>query len=280
MKFNKPVEEFVPELQTFLKEFIRKARAPNFEVMAHDPRHYSHDKALFQQAAFKDPRFPQMDKFLGRATWNGAEWTIESRKIQNQKYRHGNTERHRKITKDFTKAIKIAVDHIVPFGYEEVMRQTESVAYKAVKEWREEGSRYSRIFNDLRWDNLYKEVRRLKDMGVAFITPEFQKIADEGLDLYELTMERKRKCVRKHHVLFIEHGRIAVTTQDVTESDFRGQNHGSKVYETFEQLPEEIATSVAMLKILNDGGNISGMGVRVSSSEYYVLVPFDSNAKA
>lgn len=280
MKFNKPIETFVPELQTFLKEFIRKGRAPNLEIMGHDPKHYSHDIALFQEAAFKDPRFPQMDGFVGKVSWNGAEWTVQSRKIQNQKYRNGSADRNRKLTKDFTKAVKLAVDYITPFEFYEVMLRNDNLALKAIRSWRDEGGGYSRIFNDIRWDHLYKEIKRLKDMGVAFLTPEFQKIADQGLDLYELSQSRKKTFIRKHHVLFIDYGRIAVTVQDVDANDFNDKHHGSKIYDSFEQLPEEIASNVAMLKMLNDKDAISGVGVRVSSNEYYVLVPLDSNAKA
>lgn len=281
MKFTKPIEEFVPELQTFLKEFIRKARAPNFEVVGNLPKHYSHDSALFQQAAFKDPRFPQMDGFVGTVTWDGneKEWTVQSRHISNQKFRRGAVDHNRKKTKDEKKAIKIAVDKIVPFSYAEVMRRNTSLSDKAVRKWRSEASGYSGIFNGIGFSTVYKEVKRLKEMGVAFITPEFQKIADQGIDLYEIAQERKRKFVRSHHVLYIEHGRIAVTVQDMDQNDFPDAFHGSKVYESFEQLPEEIATNVAMLKMLNDGDDIVGTGVRVSSSEYYVLIPFDPTTK-
>ena len=280
MNFKTPIEEFVPELQTFLKEFIRKGRAPNLEVMGYEAKQYCNEVGIYRQAAFKDPRFPQMDGFVGKVTWDGTEWTVQSRKIQNQKYRNGSADRNRKLTKDFTKAIKLAVDHVTPFEFYEVMLRNDNLALKAIREWREEGSGYSRIFNDIRSDNLYKEVKRLKEMGVAFLTPEFQKIADEGLDLYELRQARRKKFVRKHHVLFIDHGRIAVTMQDVDANDFNDKHHGSKIYDSFEQLPEEIATNVAMLKMLNDKDAISGVGVRVSSNEYYVLVPLDNNAKA
>lgn len=282
MIFKTPIEEFVPELQSVIKEFIRKARAPNLELMGNIPKHYSHDVARFTQAAFKDPRFPQLDEFVGSITWNEGEneWTVQSRTVQNQKYRNGSIDRKRKKTKDFTKAVKMSVTHITPFTYREVMSRSDGVASVAIREWRQEGNKFSNTFSRMSYKSLYEEVKRLRDMGVAFITPEFQKIADEGLALYELSLERKNKYVRKHHVLFIEHGRIAVTVQDVDTNDFNDAFHGSKVYESFEQLPEEIATNVAMLKMLSDKDGISGLGVRVSANEYFVFVPLDSNAKA
>ena len=281
MQFKTPIEEFVPEVQDFIKQFIRKARAPNFEAHGYLANEYTTDVARFTQVAFKDPRFPKMDGFVGTVTWGNLarEWTVRSRTITNNKYRRGHPDYTQKTTKEIAKALKIAATSITPFAYYEVMLRSDKLAIDAIKAWRQEGDKYSMMFNGISAKNLYQEVKRLKDMGVAFITPDFQKIADEGIDLYELAQNRRKKVVLKHHVMFIDHNRVAVTAQEVSANDFNDKHHDSKVYESFEQLPEEIATNVAMLKMLNDGNRISGVGVRVSANEYYVFVPLDSSPK-
>jgi hypothetical protein len=283
MQFKTPIEEFLPEIQDFIKQFIRKARAPNFEVIGNFAVQYSHDVARYKQVAFKDPRFPQVDEFVGSVTWNSSEqeWTVQSRTVENQKFRSGNADRKRKKTKDLAKVLKLATDHITPFEYREVMARSDKAAIHAIRTWRAEGNRYGGIFSDATgFKTLYEEVKRLRDMGITFITPAFQKIADEGLDLYELNQARRKTYVRKHHVLFIDHGRVVVSVQDVDGNDFNDAFHGSKVYESFEQLPEEIAMNVGMLKMLSDGERLPDVGVRVSTSEYFVLIPLDPSPKA
>jgi len=283
MQFKTPIEEFLPEIQDFIRQFIRKARAPNFEVIGNFAVQYSHDVARYTQVSFKDPRFPQIDEFVGSVTWSEKEqeWTVQSRTIENQKFRSGNSDRRRKKTKDSAKALKLATDHITPFEYREVMARSDKAAILAIREWRGEGGRYGGIINDATsFKTMYEEVKRLRDMGITFITPAFQKLADEGIDLYELHQARRKKYVRKHHVLFIDHGRVVVSVQDVDGNDFNDAFHGSKVYESFEQLPEEIAMNVGMLKMLSDGERLPDVGVRVSTSEYFVLIPLDSSPKA
>lgn len=280
MNYKTPIDEFIPELQTFAKQFIRKARAPNLEVVGNFLTTWNTSAPKLKQMAFKDPRFPQIDQFVGKVTFEDGEWVIESRRISNQKYKRNTPDFNKKKTGDITKAVKIAVDNVVPFAYYEVMLRSDHLINRVIKSWREEGSGYSNIFNDLKYKSIYQEVKRLKDMGIAFVTPEFQRIATEGLDLYELDQIRKSKPVRKFHVLFMDHGRIAVTAQDVDKSGYNEGVQASKVYDAFEQLPEEIASNVAMLKMLNDGDKILGVGLRVSANEFYSVMPLDSNTKA
>ena len=295
MQFKTPINQFVPELQEVLKEFARKSHAVNLivegklPVMKAAPFGSDPDESgNFRKAIFIDPRFPNNNDASDRVgaidrqyTADGHQFVIESRLIENEKFRRNSSDYHTKATKNIAKAVKIMVEHVKPFTYHEIFNFSNSLKRDLVGSWRGEhyntGERGWVVYSN----DAYAEIKHLRDLGVQFKTDTFRRLA-ENLEAREEHTRRNRQQVEAYHVYVDEQsGRVAVTKQTMGPHDDVIGVHATLLYDSLEKLPEELLGSVSLLKILGEGEKmLMGVGARVSANQFIVMKPLASDTNA
>ena len=289
MKYTTPLEDFHPQLQPILKEFARKSHAVNLEVVGNlYTLNLSEGKPEYRTAFFIDPRFPERTERRDRVGYVkfslDAPIEVGSRLIRNEKYRRHSSDHYTKTSKNASKAVKAMVEHIKPCSDNEMFNFNESHTRKLVDDWRSEHRNEGRTMWTVYSDDLYAEIRHLRDLGVQFKTEKFAKLA-MNLELFEEHKARDTQPITIYRV-FVEEGRVTVSKK-VTDShgDLTSLENGSIVstmYNSLESLPEDILSGVSMLKIL--GGEprtvLRGVGYRVSDNEFYLMKPLASNTNA
>jgi hypothetical protein len=284
MKYITPLEEFHPKLQPILKEFARKSHAVNLEV--HSQATLGRNliegkpdyKPEYKTAFFIDPRFPERTERRDRVGYvkflPDAPIEVGSRLIRNDKYRRHSLEYNTKASKVESKIIKLMVEYIKPFSDNEMFNFNDYDTQQLVSDWRLE-----HVMKVDRWtacaDDLYTEIKYLRNLGVQFKTEKFAKLA-MNLELFEEHKARDTQPITVYRV-FVEEGRVTIS-EKVT-----GSSHiVSTTYNSLESLPEDILSGVSMLKIL--GGEprtvLRGIGYKVSDNEFYLMKPLASNTNA
>jgi hypothetical protein len=166
------------------------------------------------------------------------------------------------------------VEYIKPFSDNEMFNFNDHDTQQLVSDWRLE-----HVMKVDRWtacaDDLYTEIKYLRNLGVQFKTEKFAKLA-MNLELFEEHKARDTQPITVYRV-FVEEGRVTVS-EKVT-----GSSHiVSTTYNSLESLPEDILSGVSMLKIL--GGEprtvLRGIGYKVSDNEFYLMKPLASNTNA
>ena len=294
MKYITPLEEFHPKLQSILKEFARKSHAVNLEVHSQSTlgRNLIEDKPdykpEYKTAFFIDPRFPERTDRRERVGYVNflpdAPIEVGSRLIKNDKYRRHSLEYNTKASKVESKIIKLMVEYIKPFSDNEMFNFNNLNTKQLVGDWRLEHNNEGRSIWTAYSDDLYTEIKHLRDLGVQFKTEKFAKLA-MNLELFEEHKARDTQPITIYRV-FVEEGRVTVSKK-VTDShgDLTSLENGSIVsttYNSLESLPEDILSGVSMLKIL--GGEprtvLRGIGYKVSDNEFYLMKPLASNTNA
>ena len=289
MKYITPLEDFHPQLQPILKEFARKSHAVNLEVVGNlYTRNPIEGKLEYKTAFFIDPRFPERTERRDRVGYvkfsSDAPIEVGSRLIKNDKYRKNSLEYNTKTSKVESKIIKLMVEYIKPFSDNEMFNFNNLNTKQLVGDWRLEHNNEGRSIWTAYSDDLYTEIKHLRDLGVQFKTEKFAKLA-MNLELFEEHKARDTQPITIYRV-FVEEGRVTVSKK-VTDShgDLTSLENGSIVsttYNSLESLPEDILSGVSMLKIL--GGEprtvLRGVGYKVSDNEFYLMKPLASNTNA
>jgi hypothetical protein len=294
MKYITPLEEFHPKLQSILKEFARKSHAVNLEVHSQSTlgRNLIEGKPdykpEYKTAFFIDPRFPERTDRRERVGYvkflPDAPIEVGSRLIKNDKYRRHSLEYNTKASKVESKIIKLMVEYIKPFSDNEMFNFNDLNTKQLVSAWRLEHNNEGSLIWTAYSDDLYTEIKHLRNLGVQFKTEKFARLA-MNLELFEEHKARDTQPITVYRV-FVEEGRVTVS-EKVTDShgDLSKLENGSIVsttYNSLESLPEDILSGVSMLKIL--GGEprtvLRGVGYRVSDNEFYLMKPLASNTNA
>lgn len=282
MKYITPLEEFHPKLQSILKEFARKSHAVNLEVVRPDfIVDMGQSKPEYRTAIFIDPRFPkrvERRERVGYVKMSESDlMEIGSRLIKNDKYRRHSIEYNTKASKIESKVVKMMVDFLKPFSFSEIFEFNSDRTEGLIKGWRSELYKAGESIWHVNSNDLYEEVKHLRDLGVQFKTDEFRKLAEavETRDAYKV---REKQSLEIYHV-YVMDGRVAVTSKKLDKYEIH--NHKPTVmYDSIETLPEDLLADVSMLKILGGESPIPGVGYRVSDNEFYVMKPLASNTNA
>jgi hypothetical protein len=282
MKYITPLEDFHPQLQSILKEFARKSHAVNLEVVRPDfIIDQGQSKPEYKTAIFIDPRFPKRVERRERVGYvkvsEGDLMEIGSRLIKNDKYRRHSLEYNTKTSKIESKVVKMMVDFIKPFSFGEIFEFNSDRTEGLIKGWRSELYKAGESIWHVGSNDLYEEVKHLRNLGVQFKTDEFRKLAEavETRDAYKV---REKQSLEIYHV-YVMDGRVAVTSKELDK--YNSKNHKPTVmYDSLETLPEDLLADVSMLKILGSEVPIPGVGYRVSDNEFYVMKPLASNTNA
>ena len=251
---------------------------------------YDHPGGAYQKVVFKDERFPQMDHRYKRTHLGSVRvkyddndtpiFVVQSRLIANQRYKHGSTDFYTKESKSIDKALKTMLDFVRPFSLDEVRRESVQDFTNSVDKWVHAAKKeYNNVKIESRKE-IVEEMLHLKSLGVQFKTSAFRKLAEEVEGIYAEYKRRTEAKFRAYHVVFTPNV-ICVTAGELSKNScddftFKSGDATLKAYQAVETLPENILSSVGLLKMVNMGESVDEVGIRVNENEFYILEKLDN----
>lgn len=282
-----PVNKFWEPLQQVLLEFERRMpkKAPQLvgKILVRGRRYASpewQDKPLTHLKIY-DNRIPITDETDPIATLEfrdgakGDEFILSARTIDNQRFR--GSRRREKLSNKGESMVRHMLKYVQLYTRKEIYEDNEQYLHGAAQSWLQEHSEYVNKFS--RWlphdhrEDFINEYVHLKQLGIPFISPLFQSLSTFDTDIYREHRRRGSTDLNVYHVKVIDK-KVSVmeAVTNYYKNSLRINNdYYENVYESFDDLPENIAGEVAMLKMLDNKQRIAGVGARVSEDEYYVM---------
>lgn len=261
--FDESYKDIQPKLQAELVDLldhlaIKHATIEDKFKVTFKPFAHRQD---FYFVFFHDCRFPERDP-VGYVRWDFGrrasdfEYEIQSRLIENNKYSRWSREHHTLRTKDIKKALKHALTHIKPWGYEELVMETRDVVERVHRKWVEEKSNSMYGMRPTA-DAMYLELKNLMAQGANFITPEFRN-AIASLPEYEEYEARRKNKVSLTCVMY--------TLGKVIVNDGKTTNE----FATDELLPDSHKSKIALLKLVDNAQFIPEVGYKVDATTFWI----------
>lgn len=233
-------------------------------------------KAGTEQVNFYDSRFPTNGDGAKKAVaklWidtnskGDGVFVIESKTIDNPRFR--NERRARKMTGDPAKMLKYLKTYVLGYDSKEIARMTKDVMTGKFESWHWQATRATRDVVACDMQVIYEEAKRMADLGLRAQTAKFQKVIDEGLALYEESKYvESRKDKDLVHLFFNPDDSVSLWFDTHSDKTTGLSSH----YKSFDDLPEQVATRAAMLKISEVKTFIPDVGIRVDDRSFWVDV--------
>jgi hypothetical protein len=245
----------------------------------------------FKQIFVVSDWFVYMDDFpyeIGRISYrdhsakrDGKELTygIYSRKIQNAKYHSGRDQHNMMMSKDLSKAIKLAKTYLTPYSTYELATASYEGMHQRTCKALEDTARGMRVaIEPIRneTNTLIAEMMHLIKQGTQFSTEGFKLVANQ---LEAKVMAYKAEEERKVGALFVRLYNIGEDTYaDVQEASNirhnafagKGLNGSSTLTYKMSDMPEDVAHAVASLSILERDQYVTGVGMKVDERHFWV----------
>jgi len=283
MEENKEEVKPNPDLAKLVSMFYLRSAT----TLKHE---YDHPGGAYQKVVFKDERFPQMDHRYKRTHLGSVRvkyddndtpiFVVQSRLIANQRYKHGSTDFYTKESKSIDKALKTMLDFVRPYSIDEVRNESVHDFTSTMDKW---VSAAKKEYNNVKIESrkeIVEEMLHLKSLGVQFKTSVFRKLADEVEGIYGEYKRRIEARFRAYHVVFTPNV-ICVTAGELLKNSyddftFKSGDAALKAYQAIETLPENILSSIGLLKMVNTGESVDEVGIRVNENEFYILEKLDN----
>lgn len=268
------LENFVPDIQEAYKLFAVK----NKHKLVIPCNHLGviHADIKLSNMIFLDPKAesvgasPQIAllRYENEAGRNktGA-YVLESRLIENFKYAPRNRKHRTLVTNDVRKIVSYMHKYVLPVTSKEIAIKNKDIMTTFYDNWRSELYWESVRGVEIGRDDIMQEIDRLNSLGVSFITEGFKK-AIKAMPNWKEHKRRQNLKVSTRYVIL--HGDKASLVVNYKGADGTPQV-AEKDYDSHEQLPETIYQKLSLLKMLEDGGGIPEVGVRVNANQYWIF---------
>jgi hypothetical protein len=260
-------EPLDPKLMDLLTQF-RRIQVSLFPIKAM--------KTTSEHVSFYDSRFPiggiegrksVAQLWIDRNNKNEEVFVIHSKDIYNPRFR--NERRNRNITKDPAKMLKYLKTYVQPYTARELAKMTKDVMESKFSDWRWNALKACKEVVQCDMNIIYEEAKRMAELGIRAQTARFQKVLDEGLTLYEegkyVESRKDRDLV---HLFLNPDDSISVWFDSTSDKTGGLLPH----YTSFEELPEQVATRMAMLKMTSENTFVPDVGVRANDRSFWVDV--------
>lgn len=265
MIMQNQISEYVEPLQELLRLLGNKIPDQNISVLG--TNNYS-DSFAFRRINFFDTRFPNMPVF-GYVRWEGGSYFVQSRLIENKRYRDYSSSYRMFETKDVKKAVKLVLQYIKPYSLQELMNKNSDNFRSFQHNWAYDfEDRFRSAVSGITRDVLIKEIKTLLASGVTFNTLEFQRVAEEGVAVFD--EQQRRKCI-KHEVTYVNFAKDGLIYTRAGRHDIHKDNWENKTYNSFEELPEHVQAAISLLKMVENGKGIDEVGFKQDDHQFFVL---------
>lgn len=220
----------------------------------------------FWQLRFYDPRFTgEKHPPVGVVEWtygsrSDKEYKITSRKITNERYGHWGSEHASRRTKDIKKAVKIALEALVPFEWIETIKQPLGQAERNHEQWIRQSATYGSALSNIGIASMVEELENLMAQGVTFKTEAFKKAISKIPDYHE---NQRRHAVKPKFSAVIDRGDMVVFIPAETPNT-------PQELPSLDVLSDSIKQSIALLKIMDKDSLIPEVGYRGGENTYFI----------
>jgi len=223
------------------------------------------------EARFFDTRFPGKaiaTVFSETNHKNEEYWVIESRLIQNERFR--NNRAHQKQTKDTKKLLRFMRDYIRTVSIKEIASVSAPTFQGHVSSWKDQAMSKVRDHCTIHRDELMDEIMRMKAVGYAPQTKRFMEIMEIGVPHWEEKARRFTRKVMQVYVFINPDETVELYCPDTL--GYAGIQHGNNFYNALVEAPECIQQQVAMLRMMEIKTFVAEVGVRVSDNSFWIEV--------
>jgi hypothetical protein len=214
--------------------------------------------------AYKDCPEIQVGR-IGLENDGGAQgelmYTVTSERITNDKFASYSKGYKTKKTKNFTNAVKNAVQFLKPMLFEEMKDKNSSELSSAMSELRAPSQDKLHRVSNVGRTTIIDEVRNMVRLGYVPITTEFTEairiIVEEDAEIQNVLNYKPKSC-------------FVWAKKDKVEYQIEGEER--KVVYNLHDVPEDIMNKVSVLQIGNKGKPIMDVGVKIDSTTYWVFL--------
>ncbi len=225
-----------------------------------------------------DGNYPQVTKKIGSVCLSGSTFAITSRHIANKKYNESSSNYNTRETTNFDRALGIMIDTIKPWTPMEFLDGRRYAVTDVLGKWRDKNKHKTFAAFSPDYTIVYEEVKALRAMGVQFQTPQFRDMVN-ALEMGEDHMQRKSARMILFYVVVDAKERITFAwTSEIRQgtAPFDALDTNKKRHVMSEEfLPDYLRSDYAMLKIMNPGEELDGVGKRISGFEYVIYKRVD-----
>lgn len=194
------------------------------------------------------------------AQGNELMYVVTSDRIKNDKFSAHSDGYHMKKTKEFSKAVKNALQYLKPVMFDELVSQKAEVANSAIYAIRSPAEDKLHTAGSVGRENVLTELRNMIRTGYQPVTEKFlasmNLLVAEDAELQRVSKYKPRKCF-----VWVKPNRVEYQIDD---------NERVIAYDPT-QVPEEIRDKVAVLQI-GTGSGIMDVGVKVNNTMYWVFL--------
>lgn len=244
-----------------LYELIRAKALYPIQINARSANFNTRDNA-FGKIVFYDSRI-EPEFVVAAIEHDGDSYIIFSDEIKNDRYAHYNRDRNTKRTGDLKKAFKIAMEYVRPAKWSVVAGKTKSEVHHSLREWTDGPASEIRhsVHYSINRNEIYDEIVRAMQNGYKFESKSFLAAVD--------TIEKNKEEAERRERMNLTSLYLFINPRGMYESDL----WNSPVAEG--DLPEEILTKVALLKMLNGEDVMDEVGQRIGN-QFWVYVEFSA----
>jgi hypothetical protein len=205
-----------------------------------------------------------------------SKYGVYSRHIENQKFGDDREQRHMVLSDDLARAVRNFKKYLRRYSLQETatMRLGDFSSKISTLSWGASTEYASARSGLVEHPSFYDEMCSLLDRGYEFINPAFKLRVAEMVEKKKIAAARSNAV---HHAYYVtardQNGEqvfdvIFVCDLKHTNST---QTHYSLSMDAVEALEAELPHKLAALSMLEDGGFVEGLGMRVSAKTYWVL---------
>lgn len=204
-----------------------------------EPRSVSQTDNKFGAICFYDSRV-NPPFLVGTIDYDRENYIVVSNLIENERFARYNHEFHSKRSKDFKKALKLALTYIRPVSWELVAQSSRKEISGHLTEWSTKPAQS--ISNHIRYrissNIIYEEIIKTIEQGGEFKTGAFNEAV-------KIILENREEAKRRE-ALRLKHLFVFINAQGMYESNVWT---GAK---SDDELPEEVRMKLGMLRLLDE----------------------------
>jgi hypothetical protein len=233
---------------------------------------------------FVDSRFPidtwRKDRLLAWVGVNGKDdkgrtnLVIYSRMVRNEKFGNASEGFHERQTADPKKMLGFLRKYVMPYSASELLGRLSPPIYHYDQWVDEPKNEYLGICRKIDHNVIAKEIRHLNSIGTQFRSDEFVELATRGMEVHQEAI-RRRTTTQVMMLALVQPDQSVLLSWPKTKEVV---TEGSRIYDSEEQLPENIRQQVAMLKLCEQGQYVPEVGTMKDPNTFWIQVnPNDFN---
>jgi hypothetical protein len=268
----------VRELHTFAEAILKANRHLKFGVFGKANTVHAHGQSMYRELAvyMEGHCYALMTVGYGNRDTDD-KFTVYSRTIKNEKFRDDRDQYHMATSDMLDRALKNMKKHLRPYSVMETANLSLAKAQDRFSESQQRASTaaYEARHEVLRANTLHTELFHLLDMGHTFLSPVVHRQVAEWRKTHDEEKAAEAKGSFAQYVTVRLH-RDEMVCDVLEKQAVRSRTYVDKGAQVttykMDELPEDIAGSLAALSMVEDGHYVEGVGYRVDSTTFWVSV--------